>query len=113
MQRIREYIQDVEEEEEEVNIQKKYEKQTKKPHWKKAKKKPGPKKKEEDEALLERFPNGQVSFVSNYDHCIILISLFSVSVVSKNDQADNSWKLPLSPQKRTYQREEQVSMARV
>ena len=84
-----------------------------KPHWSQARKKPGPKNKEEDEALMERFPDGQVSCASNHDQHIIFILLFSVSAVSKNHQANNSWKLPLSPQTGTYQREEQVSMARV
>ena len=58
------------------------------PHWRhQARGKPGPKNKEEDEALKERFPDGQVSFASNHDQCIILILLFSVSAVSKNYQA--------------------------
>ena len=57
------------------------------PHWIHAREKPGPKNKEEDEALKERFPDGQVSFASNHDQCIILILLFSVSAVSKNYQA--------------------------
>ena len=42
-----------------------------KPHWRLARKKPGPKNKEEDEALKERFPDGQVSFASNYDNLLL------------------------------------------
>ena len=84
-----------------------------KPHWSQARKKPGPKNKEEDEALMERFPEGQVSCASNHDQHIILILLFSVSVVFKKDQAGNSWGVPQTPQTQTSQGEVQVSMARV
>ena len=62
-----------------------------------ARKKPGPKNKEEDESLQERFPDGQVSFASNYYQCIIIILLFSVSAVFKKDQAGNSWGVPQTP----------------
>ena len=86
VERIREYIRHVEEEEEEVHTQKDYEKQSKKPHWKKVKNKPGPKNKEEDEELKKRFPDGQVSCASNYDECVLML-LFSVSAVSKKGQA--------------------------
>ena len=71
------------------------------PHWSLARKKPGPKNKEEDEALKERFPDGQVSFASNYDQCIIAILLFSVSALSKKDQAVNSWRVPQTPETQT------------
>ena len=90
VQRIREYIQHVEDEKEEDNTQKDYEQRSQKPHWKKAKKKTGPKDKEEDEELKKRFPDGQVSCVLNHDQCIIISLLFSVSAVSKKQQADQA-----------------------
>ena len=73
------------EEKEEEEQQKMHE--LSRPHWSHQKKKPGPKNKEDDEALKKRFPDGQVSFASNYGQYIILILFFSVSAVSKNYQA--------------------------
>ena len=53
--------QEDDKEKEEEQQQKIHERSNTKPHWKQARKKPGPKNKEEDEALMERFPEGQVS----------------------------------------------------
>ena len=77
--------QEDDKEKEEEQQQKIHERSNTKPHWKQARKKPGPKNKEEDEALMERFPDGMVSCAWNNDQCIILILLFSVSAVSKRD----------------------------
>ena len=100
--------QEDDKEEEEEQQQKIHEHETTTPHWRQARAKPGPKNKEEDEALMERFPDGQVSFASNYNQFIILILLFSVSDVSKKDQASNSWGVPQTPQTQTSQGEVQV-----
>ena len=73
--------QEDDKEEEEEQQQKIHEHKTTTPHWRQSRKKPGPKNKDEDEALKERFLDGQVSFSSNNDQCIILILLFSVSAM--------------------------------
>ena len=79
MQRLREVIREDDEERKEENKQNEYEDSQKKVHWTK-KKKRGPKKTEEDEKLLESFPDGQVNCDSNIEQCILIL-LFSVSAV--------------------------------
>ena len=86
MERLTQELHEDDQEKEEEQKQKIHERS--KLHWRQqAKKKPGPKDKEEDEKLKERFPDGQVSCALNRYQYIILILLFSVSAVSKKDQA--------------------------
>ena len=67
MKRLTQECLEDDQEKEEEQQQKVHELSNKKTHWRQAKKKPGPKDKEEDEALKERFPDGQVSCASNHD----------------------------------------------
>ena len=90
MARIKDVLKNEEDEQEEETKQLQHESSSNKPHWRKLKKKPGPKNKQEDEGLKERFPDGKVSCSSNLDRSINIL-IFSVSAVSKKDQASNTW----------------------
>ena len=64
--RLTQELKEDDEEKEEEQQQKIHELSARKPHWRQqleTRKKPGPKSKEEDEALMARFPDGQVSCV--------------------------------------------------
>ena len=66
IKRVRQDLQDTQEEHDEEDLQKEYEK----PHWSSARKKTGPK---QDEGIKERFPDGKVSCASIYYPCILMI----------------------------------------
>ena len=76
IKRVRQDLQDTQEEHDEEDLQKEYEK----PHWSSARKKTGPK---QDEGIKERFPEGKVSCASNYNPCILMVFLFSVHYVTR------------------------------
>ena len=90
---LEELLKEVREQLEENKQQSRHEASRDKPHWKKKKQKPGPKQtiKEEDEQLLEGFPDGQV-YASNHDQ-YFLIFLFSVSTLFETDQAGKSLEI--------------------
>ena len=89
VKRLREEIRQDEEERKEEQKQKEFEDSQKKVHWTRKRKKPGPKKTEEDEELLESFPNGKVSCASIHGQCILIYFIFSVSCVgNRSGQLD-------------------------
>ena len=72
---------DDDEEKEEEEQQKMHE--LSRPHWSHQKKKPGPKNKEDDEALKERFPDGQVSLLQIMINVLFLSCSFQCQLCPK------------------------------
>ena len=66
IERVRQDLQDTQEEHDEEDLQREFEGESKKPHWSQRKKKAG--RPEQDDGIKERFPEGKVGCVSNCNH---------------------------------------------
>ena len=65
IERVRQDLQDTQEEHDEEDHQREYEARSQKPHWSQRKKKLG--RPEQEEGIKERFPEGKVCFASDDD----------------------------------------------
>ena len=66
IERVRQEMQDTQEEHNEDDHQRDYEARSKKPHWSQRKKKVG--RHEQDDGIKKRFPEGKVGCVSDCNH---------------------------------------------
>ena len=81
IERMRQDLQDTQEEHDEEDLQREFEAKNKKPHWSQRKKKAG--RPEQDDGIKERFPEGKVSCASIYNQSYSYCILFSVHYVAR------------------------------